>query len=294
MLVAITGGNGFIGQHLVQCHLEHGDEVRVLTRHDQQGKDGVSVVVGDLTQDGDHLDELVDGVDILYHCAGEVSDQDSMHAVHVEGTSRLVGVAKGRIGRWVQLSSVGAYGVRHAGTVTEQSDECPENVYEVTKTKSDDIVRQSGIPFVILRPSIVFGKTMTNQSLFQMLGMIRKGLFFYIGAPGALVKALYFCAVDPRAIGETYNLSQTTQLEDMVGALKSGACITASILRLPRLPVYLVAVMFGWLPGFPLTKARVAALSGRCCYASDKIVEELEFRFASTLVDRFRQFAKIS
>lgn len=55
----------------------------------------------------------------------------------------------------------------------------PANVYETTKTKLDAIVRQSGIPFVILRPAIVFGETMANQSRIQMLRMIRKGLFLH-------------------------------------------------------------------------------------------------------------------
>lgn len=300
MLVAITGANGFIGKLLVQRHLSHGDEVRVLSRQDDHGWDrGLDVVVGDLTQDGEHLNKLVDGADVLYHCAGELYDEDKMHALHIDGTHRLVEVAKGKVGRWVQLSSVGAYGPCKEGTISEHSPENPANLYEKTKTKSDEVVRQSGIPFVILRPSIVFGTSMTNQSLHQMLEMIRKRLFFYIGKPGAMVnyihvddviEALFLCATDSRATDKIFNLSQTTCLESMVDALMAGCGLNVELYRLPLFPVRALAVLFGWIPGFPLTQSRIAALTSRCCYLSDRIEQELAFEFGDSLEHRFQLF----
>jgi nucleoside-diphosphate-sugar epimerase len=301
MQVAITGGNGFIGRILVQKHLAQGDSVRVLSRYDDVEEEGVEVVVGDLTQNGNYLGKLVNGVDVIYHCAGEVSDQDKMSDLHIDGTRRLAEAAKKRVGRWVQLSSVGAYGPCRSGVVTEQTPEAPVNTYEATKTKSDNIVKQSGIPYVILRPSIVFGETMTNQSLFQMLKMIGKGLFFYIGKPGAtanyvhvddVVEALYLCATDSRAAGKIFNLSQTTSIESMVAALMAGGRLDGRVHRLPYLPVQTLAVLFGWLPGFPLTRARVAALTGRCRYTPNRIEQELGFVFRDTLDHHFRVFGE--
>jgi len=299
MEVAITGGNGFIGKCLVSMHLTLGDNVRILSR--QYLKiEGVKVVVGDLTKEDCILDEFVEGVDILYHCAGEVRDESKMYALHVEGTKRLVEIARNRIGRWVQLSSVGAYGLCCDGTVTEESPEKPNNTYEMTKTQADDIVRASGISFAILRPSIVFGETMNNQSLFQLMRMLRKGLFFFIGKPGALVNyvhvedvigALYLCATDSRALGSTYNLSQTTQLEHMVTSLRGEHVSGRGIIRLPLMPVKAATTLLGWLPGFPLTQPRVTALTNRCCYSADKILNELDFRFPYTLEERFQSFA---
>jgi nucleoside-diphosphate-sugar epimerase len=300
MRVAITGANGFIGKLLVARHLSLGDEVRVLSRQDRHGwSRELDVVIGDLTQDGDHLNKLVAGADVLYHCAGELNDEDKMYALHVDGTHRLMKTAKGEVGRWVQLSSVGAYGACNKDVITELTPEHPENTYEITKTKSDEIVRQSGIPFVILRPSIVFGATMTNHSLHQMLRMIRKGLFFYIGKPGALVnyihvddvvEALVLCATDSKAIGKTYNLSQTTSLESMVDALMAGSDLKVNPYRFPLFPVHALAVLFGWIPGFPLTPSRIAALTNRCRYLSNRIELELAFEFGDSLEHRFQTF----
>ncbi len=303
MQIAITGGNGFIGQHLVKKHLELGDDVRVLSRQDTQSKKQINTVVGDLSQDGDYLQRFVRDVDVLYHCAGEIRDEAQMVVLHVEGIRRLVKAAEGSVGRFVQLSSVGAYGPCHDGVVTELTPESPNNTYEMTKTQGDNIVRQSAVPYVILRPSIVFSEIMTNQSLFQMLGIIRRGLFFYIGKPGALVnyvhvddvvKALLLCATDSRAVGGTYNISQTTQIESMVEALKSGVGVSAGSPRLPLSLMRAIAALMGWFPGFPLTQDRIAALTNRCRYTADKIQGELDFEFSNTLEHRFQAFAESS
>jgi nucleoside-diphosphate-sugar epimerase len=299
MIVSITGGDGFIGKHLVERNLQHGDQVRLLSRRPSLTQDGVKYFVGDLSNpDGDFTD-FVDGTDILFHCAGEINDESLMRQLHVDGTQRLLDASRGHVGRWVQLSSVGAYGVCRSGIVTERSPEHPSGVYEQTKTETDDIVKSSGIPYVILRPSSVFGSTMRNKSLYQLVEMIRKGVFFYLGGGGALVnyvhvedvvEALIRCGNDDRALGNTYNLSQTTEIEQMVKSFSSDLGERKPF-RLPEWPFRQLAKAFGWLPGFPLTDSRIDALTGCCRYDSNKIREGLDFEFVSTLEERFQSFA---
>ena len=68
MIVAVTGGTGFVGASLVRAHLAKGDEVRVLSRGRSSPVTGEArMVQGDLTM----AQEFV-GADILYHCAGEL------------------------------------------------------------------------------------------------------------------------------------------------------------------------------------------------------------------------------
>ncbi len=140
MIVAITGGAGFIGRRLVLRHLTQGDDVRVLSRR-PAGEvglpDGVDIHRGDLAGEMENLQSFVDGVDVLYHCAGEIRDSSRMHAIHVVGTQKLVDAAAGQVGHWVQLSSVGAYGPISQGVITEATPENPLGVYEVTKAESD-------------------------------------------------------------------------------------------------------------------------------------------------------------
>ncbi len=293
MIIAITGGTGFIGKNLVLRHLAQGDEVRVLSRR-PQGKSGLPDAVqwhhGDLSA-ARELQAFVDGADILYHCAGEIRDEARMRQVHIEGTQHLIHAAAGKIKRWVQLSSVGAYGQRRAGVVTELSELKPCGVYETTKVESDRLIqtaaREGAFEYSILRPSIVYGAEMGNRSLFGMIAMIDRGLFFFIGKPGAsanyihvdnVVEALLLCGAKPDANGQVYNLSDHCTMEHFVAAIAAALGKPTPRLRVPEWPIRQAARLLGKLPRFPLTLARVDALTGRAIYSTDKIGRELGYR----------------
>jgi nucleoside-diphosphate-sugar epimerase len=300
MIVAITGGTGFIGRELVRLHHERGDEVRVLSRRDPQTAGlprGVLWHAGDLSADLDAA-SLVANADVLYHCAGEIRDATRMHDVHVRGAERLVQFARGRIGRWVQLSSTGAYGPRRAGNVTEESELLPAGPYEVTKVAADRLVESAAnsgaFELAILRPSIVYGNGMSNRSLFSWIAMIDRGLFFFVGAPGAaanyihvdnVAAALLRCACAPQARGAVFNLSDHRTVEDFVALIANALGRKVPSLRVSEPPVRLLARWVGKLPGFPLTESRVDMLTGRVRYPIDKIRSELGYEHAVSMAE---------
>ena len=301
MIIAITGGSGFIGSLLVDKHLKQGDQVRLLSRNTLLKRKNVQYFLGDLSSSSVDLSDFVDSVDILYHCAGEVNNESLMQELHVNGTQRLVNAAQGKISRWVQLSSVGVYGACRDGTITEDSKEQPLGIYEQTKTESDKIVKNSGIPYVILRPSNVFGNDMPNQSLRGLLHTVYRGLFFFIGKENKylvnyihvtdVVNALMCCGSNDKALGEVFNLSQLTTVEKMITSFAFGMGSNKKILRLPEGIVRVVAGIFRHIPRFPLTSSRIDALTGHCEYDSSKIVNMLDFKFGSTLEERFSNFS---
>jgi nucleoside-diphosphate-sugar epimerase len=301
MIIAITGGGGFIGKHLVDRHIQRGDQVRLLSRKSPLKGVNAQYFLGDLSDSNIELSSFVDGVDILYHCAGEINNESLMEELHVNGTQRLVDAAQGKISRWVQLSSVGVYGTFRNGIVTESSKEQPFGIYEQTKTESDKIIKNSNIPYVILRPSNVFGVDMINQSIFQLISMISKGLFFYLGKKGVLVnyvavedvvEALHLCGNHDNALGEIYNVSQTIAIEEMVLSFSIGLGVKGKFLRLPEFPIRALVKIFAIFPKFPLTTTRIDALTNRCTYKSNKIMEELGFKFKSTLKESFQLIAR--
>ena len=49
MIIAITGGSGFIGRNLVSSHIEQGDEVRLLSRKKILNDSYIKYFVGDLS-----------------------------------------------------------------------------------------------------------------------------------------------------------------------------------------------------------------------------------------------------
>ena len=309
MIVAITGGTGFIGKKLVARLVEQGDTVRVLTRRSSavSGKSSLlEIHECDLVAAGiNDLSAMLDGVDVLYHCAGQLTNTHMMNALHVDATRKLTEAASRRVAHWVQLSSVGVYGQVAKGVITEDSVLNPIGQYEVTKTESDKIVvnaaKNGGFSYSILRPSSVFGAGMANQSLFSMIAMIDRGLFFYIGKPGAsanyihvdnVVEGLICCGTMQAAKGRIYNLSDHCTMEHFVEVISDALGRAAPWLRLPRPVAQLVGKTLGKIPGFPLTQSRVGALANRSIYPILRIQQELGYHHVVSMEDGLRELVK--
>lgn len=291
MIVAITGARGFIGRRLAAAHVARGDEVRVLTRgHGGSVPQGCERFVGDLAVPDALPAGFVVGADVLYHCAAELHDESLMQAVNVDGTSRLLDLAAGRVRRWAQLSSVGIYGCRRTGEVREDAAPNPANAYERTKAEADRLVvaaaERGGFEWTMLRPSNVYGPDMPNASLRQLAAAVRRGLFFFIGTPGAaanyvhvdnVVAALVLCGTHPRAAGQVFNVSDWCTFEDFVGTVAAACGVPAPRCRLPEAPLRMLATAFSWLSANPLTTARIDAMTGRATYPTDRIMAELGY-----------------
>lgn len=308
MQLCITGANGFIGRQLVQALSREGHSIRVLTRKNKNAfPSSVEVIVGDLTRPDCPLNAFMKGCEVLFHCAGEISDAGTMRSLHVDGTQRLIQAALDKCAQgnrkihWVQLSSCGAYGPpigkpQAERVVTETTAVRPVNEYETTKTVSDELVMQAcnggSMTFSILRPSNVFGAGMPNQTLRKLINMVKRGRFFYVGRPGAIatyvhvqdvVAALLALAENPRAKGEIYNLSNDCTFEELIEKIASLLHVPKPTLRIPG-PLILIPV--GILAALLKTWVRIPRLDAlvlRTRYPAKKIESELGFQFSMPL-----------
>ena len=312
--VCITGANGFIGRRLVDELFQQGYSIRVLSRNsDSLFPNGVEVVIGDLTLSGCPLDQFLVGCELIFHCAGEVSNVEAMHLLHVNGTLRLLQAVleesahSGQKIHWVQLSSVGVYGSTHDSDtthriVTEESMLSPVGEYEITKTRTDELVIQASesglMTYSILRPSNVFGEGMTNQSLFKMINIIDRGLFFYIGKLGSsanyihvdnVVEGLICCGTMPSAKGRVFNLSDYCTLEYFIEIVADELGRKSPWLRIPEKVAYFLVTVLGWLPKSPLTQSRVKALINRSIYPISSIQKELGYKHIISMEDGLRR-----
>jgi nucleoside-diphosphate-sugar epimerase len=257
----------------------------------------IEVFVGDISErEPRQFDAFLKGADLLFHCATQMSDENTMLRTNVVGTAHLITAAQGRVKRWVQLSSVGVYGLHRFGEVREDAAMNPGSTYERTKAEADRLIVKAAIDgafeCTILRPSIVFGSGMSNRSLRQLAEMVRSGLFFFIGPSGAsanyvpvdnVVDALLLCGAHPAAAGRTYNLSDWATMEDFIAAMADALGVPVPHWRSPLVPVRSLAHLTEWIPGNPLTVARVDALTGRARYPIDRIMMELGYRHRQTL-----------
>lgn len=164
MRVAITGATGYVGQVLVQKLLRRDHEVRALVRRpDRAGtlQDlGVHLVPGSLG-DPASLRSLVEGSDAVVHLVGIIveADRQTFESVHVAGTRAVIGAAQeAGIPLVLHMSALGA----RAAASTR---------YHKTKWEAEELVRESGQPHAIFRPSLIAGPG--NGPLRMMVDMIR-------------------------------------------------------------------------------------------------------------------------
>jgi NADH dehydrogenase len=169
MKIFITGATGFVGGHVLKRLLAAGHNVLALVRDPQQTKlsaaSQLKLIQGDVT-DGTGLNEGMKGCDAVIHLVGIIVEagKNTFERVHHIGTRNAVEAARRNgIARFVQMS---ALGVRADG-VSE---------YQTSKWKGEEAVRQSGIPYCILRPSLIFGPG--DGFVTQMLETMRKSPLF--------------------------------------------------------------------------------------------------------------------
>lgn len=162
MRVLITGGTGHLGIGVCKAFVKDGFNVRLLC-HKKQGKSlgsDLEIVWGDITQP-DSVKKAVHGVDAVVHMAALVqplteAKPELATRVNVEGTRTVVNLIKERVERvpFVFTSSAAVYGPCPDATGLLHPDRTPCNptsVYAETKLRSENLIKESGIGYVILR-----------------------------------------------------------------------------------------------------------------------------------------------
>ena len=110
MIIAVTGGTGFVGQHLLDLATGRGHTVRALTRRPQQPRDNIEWVEGSL-EDRDTLERLVQGSDAAIHIAGVINAPNAagFEAGNVKGTLAMLAAATAAgTRRFIHVSSLAA------------------------------------------------------------------------------------------------------------------------------------------------------------------------------------------
>ncbi len=169
MKVFLTGATGFVGRYMLKRLLAEGHSVRALVREAQKSRvpaqERVELAAGDVT-DGTGLDQGMQDCDAVIHLVGIIVEKgkNTFERVHHIGTRNVVEAAKrAGVRRFIQMSALGA---RADGVAA----------YQTTKWKGEEEVRRSGIPYCILRPSLIFGQG--DGFVTQMMETMRSAPLF--------------------------------------------------------------------------------------------------------------------
>lgn len=228
MDVLVTGGSGFVGQHLVGALLERGHRVWMLGR--DWSRSAATLAAGAIPISADLRDRAAiiaacAGKDAVFHVGalsapwGRAAD---FQAINVGGTEHvLAGCERHGVGRLVAVSSPSVlFNGRDQRLLTDAAPYPARfiSAYSLTKKLAEDRVRaagERGLATVILRPKAIFGPGDTTL-LPRLVAAARQGRLPQIGAGrnqvdltyvGNVVHALILALAAPAAVGNTYTIT---------------------------------------------------------------------------------------
>jgi uncharacterized protein YbjT (DUF2867 family) len=284
MKVALIGGTGFIGVHLVDRLLREGHSPRLLVRPGSESKverQGCELVAGEVG-DPQSLDACLSGADAVVYLIGILREFPSrgitFEALQHRGVEDCIAAARRQgVERFVLMS---ANGIRADGTP-----------YQRTKFLAEQALKSSGLRWTIFRPSVVFGPPHGRMEFCSQLkrdivdspmpaplfyaGLLPKGAGAFQLAPVAVEDvAEAFCMAlrEPRTENQTYSLCGPDRLswKEIIATIAAACGRSKWMLPAPASAINVAAGLLERFPWFPITRDQIAMLmEGNVCTEND-------------------------
>jgi UDP-glucose 4-epimerase len=244
--IAVTGGSGFIGSHVVDALLAAGHEVRVLDQRAPLQANAEWAEVDLLDQDA--LTDALKGCGPVFHLAAMadvnqvIADPAESVAVTVLGAARVLEAARrADTGRVILASTVWVYAATRGDVVDEDTQfdlTAERHIYASSKLAAEmfcaDYANLFGRPYTVLRYGIPFGPRMRSDLVVAaFLERALRGEPLRIDGDGAQERSFVYVedlavahvlALAPVAHNRTYNLEANEpisirQLAETIGEL---------------------------------------------------------------------------
>ncbi len=183
MRALVTGGEGFIGSHLVEQLVRDGHDVRVLAYYNAFGNRGwldetagdVEIMFGDV-RDGDRVLQAVDGCDVVFHLAALIGIPYSYEApesyvqTNVTGTYNVANACRRHnVGRLVHTSTSEVYGSARRVPIAEDHPLQPQSPYSASKIGADMMAlsfhHAFEVPVAVVRPFNTYGPRQSTRAV---------------------------------------------------------------------------------------------------------------------------------
>lgn len=280
--VLVTGATGFVGQAVVCELLKRGMHPVCLVRspekfarqHPNLAADRFTLVSGDL-EDERALAAAAEQSQAAIHLVGIILENSTagqtFERVHVEGTRRVLAACRTTgVRRYVQMSAIGA---REDGPA----------VYFRTKAAAEALVRDSGLDWTILRPSVIHGAKSEFMNLLRVLLCTWwTPAVPYFGKGDArlqpvAVEDVAYCFVEslfrPQAIGRMYELGgpRTYSWKELYNAARAHLPHAKRHKPMVSQPVPIATLIAGPLDSVLLLASKVVPTLGLLRFNRDQV-----------------------
>jgi NADH dehydrogenase len=275
MRIALFGGTGFVGGHLLRALLEAGHEPSVLVRPGSEKKlmesGRCNIAIGDISS-REAITATLQGCDAAIYNVGILKafprQGITFEALHYDGARSVVDASQQLgVSRFLMMSANGV--------------KCPGTPYQETKFRADEYLMASNLEWTVFRPSVIFGDSngmqeITNQLYRELVRPPVPAPAFHTGwlpkGNGVVMSPVHIDDVadafvgaltNPDTIGQVYELGGPEILtwEQMVRRVAEAAGKKKMMLPMPVGFMKFGATLFDWLPFFPATRDQLTMLA---------------------------------
>lgn len=160
-IIAVDGASGYVGNHVVSELRKKNIKVHCIVHpgikdvdRDYLKSTGAEIFQTDLKADSAVLQSALQNVSCVIHLIGSIAPPkgQKLSDLHAGQTSQLIEACKkNAVPKIVMITAL--------GTAPDAASE-----YHRTKWQSEELVRKSGIPYVILRPSLIIGRLVGSRN----------------------------------------------------------------------------------------------------------------------------------
>ncbi|MEY2399119.1 MAG: hypothetical protein QOJ00_2293 [Actinomycetota bacterium] len=183
--VLVTGGEGFIGSHLVERLVREGADVAALTYYNAFGqwgwldssevRDEVEILPGDV-RDARRVEQAVDGRDVVFHLAALIGipysyvAPESYVQTNVQGTYNVANAClRAGVSRLVHTSTSEVYGTAITVPISEDHPLQPQSPYSASKIGGDmmalSLHHAFELPVAVARPFNTYGPRQSTRAV---------------------------------------------------------------------------------------------------------------------------------
>jgi 2-alkyl-3-oxoalkanoate reductase len=263
--ILVTGATGKLGSRLVAKLMSSGKKVRILVRESSDlsrlESNELEIVYGDLA-DIDKLQQTLDGIEIVYHCASTMEGEWHHHYTGtIQGTQKLLDICVNKkIKKFIHISSMGILDYSQLKThalvnedTSYESHQDKRGYYTKAKLIQEQLVlkymKNHSLNITIIRPGIIIDSS--RKSLLTDIGFKANKIVLHIGLKrrvlrfieiNKLVDYLITASKSKESNGKIYNALDNENM-DSINYIKSLEPEHGNLLII-RMPLFFFIVTF--------------------------------------------------